>query len=312
MNDEILTEKSFKKYKIKSLPLYDKFMSFNPKKANEILDCGKSLYFHLKEHTLTKERKLKLAEMYTCKDRFCPFCNWRRQMKYSKLVFEYLSALQARKKLRFIFLTLTIKNCHISDLRATIKYLNESFQRMKETVRWKNSILGYLRVLEYTVQRNDSNMIHPHFHVLLAVEPVYFDTRENKYIKQEEFRKMWQRALRVDYLPEVNVKIIKPKKNTSNPIASAVAETVKYPMKDTDIIRLSNKQFQELVKQLKGIRNINAGGILKGILKGVKKLDDDLVHIDEDEKSELWIIIEKLLYIFESQNEKLDYYRKAL
>ena len=155
-------------------------------------------------------------------------------------------------------------------------------------------------------------MIHPHFHVLLAVEPVYFNTKRNKYIKQEEFRKMWQKALRVDYLPEVNVKIIKPKKNTSNPIASAVAETVKYPMKDTDIIRLSNKQFQELVKQLKGIRNINAGGILKGILKGVKKLDDDLVHIDEDEKSELWIIIEKLLYIFESQNEKLDYYRKAL
>lgn len=70
---EILQELSFKKNKDKTIPIYDKYIPFNPKKAEQVLNCGVSLWFHLKEHQITKEQKLKLAEMYTCKDRFCPF-----------------------------------------------------------------------------------------------------------------------------------------------------------------------------------------------------------------------------------------------
>jgi hypothetical protein len=185
---------------------------------------------------------------------------------------------------------------------------------MKETVRWKNSILGYLRVLEYTVQRNDSSMIHPHFHVLLAVEPVYFDTRENKYIKQEEFGKMWQKALRVDYNPVVDIRIVKPKSKCVNkkgellPYSAVIAEMCKYPMKDTDISRLSDENFEKLVSQLKNIRNINAGGMLKGILKKTKKIDDDLVHIDEADDATLWREIKKVSYCFENRGNNLNYY----
>jgi len=284
-------------------------MSFNEKKANQILSCGEDLYFHLKEHVQTKERKLKLAEMYTCKDRFCPFCNWRRQMKYSKLIYEYLNKLQEQKKLRYIFLTLTVKNCNIDDLRATIQHMNRSFNRMTKTVKWKNSILGFLRVLEYTVQKDDNNMIHPHFHILLAVEPQYFDTKKNKYLTKNDFSQMWQKALKVDYEPVVDIRIIKPnfKKNRSAD-ASIIAEMCKYPLKDTDISKIEN--FEKFVLQLKNIRNINAGGILKGILKGTDKIDNDLIHIADENKDELWIIVEKLLYSFENRNGKLNYYRK--
>jgi len=313
LNSEILSEKNFKKHKIRTLPLYDKFSLFNIKKANQILDCGQSLYFHLKEHIQTKERKLKLAEMYTCKDRFCPFCNWRRQMKYSKLVYNYLNALQSKKKLRYIFLTLTVKNCNIDDLRATIQHMNASFKRMKETVKWKNSILGYLRVLEYTIQKDNSNMIHPHFHTLLAVEPQYFDTKKNKYLTKNDFSKMWQKALRVDYEPVVDIRIVKPNsKKDKSADAAVVAEMCKYPLKDTDVSRLDALQFKDLYVQLKNIRNINAGGILKQVLNKMQKIDDDLIHIDDDEKDELWIIIEKLLYSFENKNGKIDYFLQKI
>ena len=309
MISKILQEKNFKKHKLRTIPVCDKYMSFNEKKANQILSCGEDLYFHLKEHVQTKERKLKLAEMYTCKDRFCPFCNWRRQMKYSKLIYEYLNKLQEQKKLRYIFLTLTVKNCNIDDLRATIQHMNRSFNRMTKTVKWKNSILGFLRVLEYTVQKDDNNMIHPHFHILLAVEPQYFDTKKNKYLTKNDFSQMWQKALKVDYEPVVDIRIIKPnfKKNRSAD-ASIIAEMCKYPLKDTDISKIEN--FEKFVLQLKNIRNINAGGILKGILKGTDKIDNDLIHIADENKDELWIIVEKLLYSFENRNGKLNYYRK--
>lgn len=311
MITEILAEKGFKKNKDKTLPIYDKYSIFNQKKANSILDCGKSLWFHLKQNTQTQEKKLKLAEMYTCKDRFCPFCNWRRQMKYSKLIYKHLQALQEEKKFRAIFLTLTVKNCHISKLNATIKQMQTAFNSMTRTKAFKNSILGYLRVLEYTVQKNNADMIHPHFHVLLIVEPSYFDTRLNKYLKKDDFAQMWQKALKVDYVPVCDVRIIKPnkEKNKSADVA-VIAEMCKYPMKDTDISKI--KDFEELVKQLRNVRNINAGGVLKGCLKAVKNIDDDLINIDNENKDELWIILEKILYNYENKNGNLNYYKKVL
>ena len=305
MIEEILPEPSFKKAKIKTLPIYDKYISFNPKKANAVLDCGQILWFNLKEHMLTKEQKLKLAEMYTCKDRFCPFCNWRRQLKYSKLVYEYLDELQTKKSLRYIFLTLTVPNCHIDDLRATIEHMNKSFQRMKETKRFQKSILGYLRVLEYTVEKKRKDYVHPHFHILLSVEPKYFT--DERYINQKEFLQMWRDATRNQNITQVDIRIIKPNKD-KNATASAVAEMCKYPLKDTDISKLTTEQFEKLVLQLKGIRNINAGGNLKNILKGTEKMDNDLVHIDDEHNDQLWKIIQKISYCFETREKKLNYY----
>ena len=43
-------------------------------------------------------------------------------------------------------------------------------------------------------------------------------------------RKMWKIALRADYTPSVDVRIIKSNDQT-DPIAKVVAEAFKYPMK---------------------------------------------------------------------------------
>ena len=307
---DTLPETNFKKHKDRTIPVYDKYYPFNPKKAETVLECGTSLWFHLKENIETKEQKLKLANMYTCKDRFCPFCNWRRQAKYSKLVYEYLFNLQEQKKLRYIFLTLTVPNCHIDELRETIKKMSQSFQRMKETKRWKDSILGYLRVLEYTVEKKRKDYVQPHFHILLAVEPQYFDTKKNLYIKRDEFLQMWRDAYRDQNITQVDIRIVKANKD-KNATASAVAEMCKYPLKDTDISKLTSEQFEKLVIQLKGVRNINAGGILKNILKSTEKIDDDLIHLDKEKNEELWIFIREVLYSYENRNGKINYYLKG-
>lgn len=358
---EILQETNFKDNKIKNLAIIDKYQAFNKKKALALKECGEWLYFNLKRNRLTQEQKLKLEHMTTCKDRFCPFCNWRRQLKYSKLIYEFLNDLNAKRPLRFIFLTLTIKSCKLTELRETIKHLSKSFHNLTKTKRFKNSILGFLRVLEFT-KKPKTDLMHPHYHVLLAVQPSYFDRKFDKYINQAEWRVMWQKALRADYLPQVNIKIIKPKNKliaeqvtnqnptktqsstTTTPLPkentpindaflAVISELVKYPMKDTDLSEFGditqnnaqnhaqdqenennsqnnakNKQktkppkyyasFKELTKQLKGVRNLNAGGILKGILKGVEKIDDDLIHINQDEEELLWEVLEQVCYRF--------------
>ena len=132
--DEILKEDSFRKHKMRNIPMYDKYFPFNPKKAQNVLECGTALWFNLNQHKQTLEQKFTLKNMYTCKDRFCPFCNWRRELKYSKMIYEHIVALEEQRKLRYIFLTLTVKNCHINDLKATIKLMQKSFER-----RWESS-----------------------------------------------------------------------------------------------------------------------------------------------------------------------------
>ena len=59
--------------------------------------------------------------------------------------------------------------------------------------------------------------MHPHFHVILAVRSSYF---KNLYIKQDEWQEMWKIALRADYAPSVDVRIIKSNDQT-DPIAKS-------------------------------------------------------------------------------------------
>ena len=118
---------------------------------------------------------------------------------------------------------------------------------------------------------------------------------------------MWRDATRNQNITQVDIRIIKPNKD-KNATASAVAEMCKYPLKDTDISKLTIEQFEKFVLQLKGIRNINAGGNLKNILKGTEKMDNDLVHIDDEHNDQLWILLKKLLYEYRNEKGSTNFY----
>ena len=86
--------------------------------------------------------------MYTCKNRFCPFCSWRRSRKLSLQGYKILDAIRQKENLRYIFLTLTVQNPKLEDTRLIISHMNKSFQRMSQSLRFKNSIVGFCRILE--------------------------------------------------------------------------------------------------------------------------------------------------------------------
>lgn len=289
----ILQEEKFREKKLLVADIAHKYQFFNKRKTQQILDCGDYLEFALMQNLLTLDKKQKLRSANFCKDRFCPMCNWRRQRNLTGQLKEALESLKNDfNSLEYIFLTLTVKNPKLYDLRATVRHLNKSFQRLKQTKRFKNSILGGLKALEFLGSKTPAGEAHPHFHCLLIVSSSYF--KGANYISQDEWIEMWQKALRVDYKPNLDVRRVKPKSKKWTSIDSAIYETIKYSAKHTDLRRMSDEDFQILVQQAKGLRLLSTFGILKDRINTLK-IDDDLIDLKEQQEA-LWVEIARLIY----------------
>jgi len=244
------------------------------------------------------EMKLKTADF--CKSRLCPMCNWRKSLK----MFGQASRITERTlkeypTTRFIFVTFTVKNCDGEELENTINAMNEGFSKLTAksrkfaySVGFKKSLLGYMRAIEVTYNKNDDNY-HPHIHAIFAVKADYF-TRG--YIKQADWQTMWGECLGLDYEPIVHVQTVKPRSKDADfdngrvAMVGAVAETAKYPVKMDGIIELKEEIAVKVIiilsNALRGKRLVTFGGLFADVRKELK-LDDlengDLIHADESE-----------------------------
>jgi len=183
---------------------------------------------------------------------------------------------EAHPTARWVFLTLTVRNCPLEELRATLKAMNDGWKRLIQKKGWP--ALGFVRSTEVT--RGKDGLAHPHFHALLLVPASYFSGPH--YIKQDTWRELWQSAMRLDYLPVVNVKAVKPKKGLpegTDPVAIAVLETLKYGVKEADLMQ-DAAWLHELTVQLHKTRAVAVGGVLKGFFK--EEEPEDLIHGEDD------------------------------
>ena len=112
----------------------------------------------------------------------------------------------------------------------------------------------------------------------------YFDS-SGGYLNQSEWSNLWQSALKINYTPIVNVKIVKPKLGVEGDgIAAAVCETLKYSVKPDDLVSDRN-WLLGLTEQLHKVRAVAVGGVLKQYLADLEKEPDDLIHVDDDSTS---------------------------
>jgi plasmid rolling circle replication initiator protein Rep len=193
---------------------------------------------------------------------------------------------------RFIFLTLTVKNCPLTELRETLRHMNKSWQRLSELKRFP--AIGWVKSVEVT--RGQDGLAHPHFHCLLMVPPSYFG---KNYIKQEEWTELWRRSLRVDYTPIVNVKAVKSKKVgqpelvkdvLADALVAGILETLKYAIKPDDLV-FSPEWLAELTNQLHKTRAISVGGVLREFISDEEP--EDLIHGEDEieltpQEAEVW------------------------
>lgn len=228
-------------------------------KGSRIENCGSYLILNVYQHIQQAELRMKtLKNANFCKFKFCPLCQWRKARQVCN---EVLAKLQTvynnRNGVEFLFLTLTLKNVPLTDLKGTLKLMSASFKRMSETQKYKNAVIGSVRAIEFVGDKTVQGECHPHYHCLLVVNKSYFKKKD--YIKQAEWTDMWQQALRVEYKPIVNVQKIKPKGNLTALQASAL-EVIKYSVTSADLNRMTDEDFNELVRQTKGVRQYNLGG----------------------------------------------------
>jgi len=259
------------------------------KKASRVKDCANVLEY--KQNINTGERKL--YRVWFCKSRLCPMCNWRRAMKHGiqsqKVVAE---VIKQKPTARWVFLTLTVKNVYDGEeLAESLSDMSKGFNRMMKYKKIDKNLIGFMRATEVTVNNID-NSYNQHMHVLLCVENMYFKNTEN-YVNQKQWIKFWRRAIKLHYDPNVKVQIVKAKNKDKTDIQSAIDETAKYPVKNTDFMtedeKLNLQRLADLEKGLFKKRLISYGGLLKELHKKLN-LDDaedgDLIHADEEKTKE--------------------------
>ena len=239
--------------------------------------CSQLLDFRLvvEEHEL----KLKLDTARFCRVRHCPVCQWRRSLMWKAKAFKILPTIvQAYPKYRWLFLTLTVRNCQITELRNTLRLLNQSWQRMSQ--RKKFPAIGWIRSTEVT--RSEDGSAHPHFHCLLLVKPSYFG---KSYMKQKDWIELWRSCLRIDYDPILDIRAVK----RGHQPMELLPEILKYCVKESDLVA-DQEWFLELTRQMYKMRTIATGGVLKEYLKQLEEEPEDLIGKDkvktEDEINE--------------------------
>ncbi|WP_250697759.1 protein rep [Acetobacter pasteurianus] len=248
--------------------------------AERIGKCAGVLRFSETHDPETGEAWLKLKEAQFCRVRHCPVCQWRRSLMWQARFYQALPGLiKAHTGARWLFLTLTVRNCPVEDLRATLKAMNDSWRRLVLRPEFK-LVQGWIRTTEVT--RGKDGSAHPHFHALLMVPPSYF--RGQSYVKQARWVDVWQSCARLNYAPSVDVRAVHPRKGADGElqaIQQAAAETLKYAVKPADMTT-DPEWFMELTRQVHKLRFVATGGALKDVLKEGQESDEELALTDGD------------------------------
>ncbi|MCP6759139.1 MAG: protein rep [Fischerella sp. CENA71] len=236
--------------------------------------CSEMLEFKLESELSDDIPQLKLLDARFCRVRHCPVCQWRRSLMWKAKAYKILPEVVANyPKYRWLFITLTIKNCHIEELRLTLDGMNKAFKRLTELKVWR--VKGWVKSVEVTKGRDDVSA-HPHLHILAMVSPSYFS---HAYISHAKWVELWQQCLRVDYQPVVHVSAIAKHHDPK----VLIPEILKYQVKESDLIA-DKEWFLELTRQLHKTRAIAVGGILRQYMRELKEKNQNL--IDENEAND--------------------------
>ncbi len=234
--------------------------------------CSELLEFRLVPEDSEGILKLKLSDARFCRVRHCPVCQWRRSLMWKAKAYKILpQVVTDYPKYRWLFITLTVKNCQIDELRETLDVMNKAFKRLTELKAWPAK--GWVKSIEVT-KGKDGVSAHPHLHILAMVQPSYFS---HGYLSQAKWVALWQKCLRIDYQPITHISAIAKHHNPT----LLIPEILKYQVKESDLV--ANKEwFLELTRQLHKTRAIAVGGILRQYMRELEEKNQDLINESEE------------------------------
>lgn len=259
--------------KIQSLGIAELYALTHYDKYTERMSiCSGWLGFALVSIEGSDELAFQLRDARFCRVRLCPICQWRRSLMWQAKFRRKLPQILADyPKCSFVLLTLTVRNCPLEELRSTLAWMNESWQRMLK--RKEFPAVGWVRNVEVTRGNDDS--AHPHFHALLMVAPGYFS---QGYISQKNWVEIWRSCLRVEYDPHIRVNAIR----------------LKYHHRQLLMRRLENSEInsttESSVEQSVTHVNANLSKAISYAFKYSVKPSEFLRDLDDSETSSAWLV----------------------
>jgi hypothetical protein len=186
----------------------------------------------------------------SCYSRFCPVCAERRAARILKKKLPVLAQYQ-----NYVFLTLTMPSVKVmTDAYLQLAYAswNKLYHRKFMQLRCHGAITS----LEVTYGEKG---FHPHLHILIAIR--------HRYLPIEPIRQAWY-----EYTGANWCHIEKPKP----PLANAIRELVKYPLKPVSFYHQPEAlgQYALAIQGLKLIRGYGCFAHLAESFKGHGRLSD--------------------------------------
>jgi hypothetical protein len=287
--------------KLYSFPVMEHYLaSFNPdhnKYAERILNCSNDINIRfLSDITPTGiESQTSIEGAKWCRVRHCPLCQFARVSKQRAKLFKGFAGKDLKNQ-SFVFLTLTVRNVSLDQLRESLAVMTKAWNKFHQRRTFPCD--GFLRSMEVTMERErlpgdkkkntglpvrsfDGQLkAHPHFHCLLKMKDGYFtdDFKDKLWWVNE-----WQSALGCDYAPSVSLRKVKPDKDQD--FAKALLETIKYTVKPSDFAFYSeaSEWLLGITDQLYRLRSLSIGGSFSKICsqKELDEIEDSCGSEDE-------------------------------
>lgn len=259
------------------------------------VNCANFLNFRFEIDKETGEIKLKLVSADFCKLRHCPVCNWRRSLRLKASFFSFIEPfMEENPRSRWIFLTLTTPNVPIEELGEQLTKMNQAWKRFTQRKAMR-FIKGFVRTTEVTREKKRRNYAHPHFHVVLQVDPSYFQGKF--YLSHDKWLKLWQESMRDESIEQVNVQAVKAGTSTDG-IILEITKAFTYSIK-LDDYKNPDEWLLEYFRQVHRRRFIVAGGNLKNAIRDLREEDEDnesLINVDDEDVSKIDLKEDEELY----------------
>lgn len=156
---------------------------YSETKSKRHLNAGNNMYSCLDLWIWDKYEKNKILDLNTvnrCKNKFCPNC---RTFSTALALHNFEPVYLQNLKYGYMpfLLTLTVPNVSGEELELTLDKMQKKFKRFWEYFNrkitskpaFKNryfDMVGAVRAIEVTVQEDDINMYHPHYHVIVFLD----------------------------------------------------------------------------------------------------------------------------------------------
>lgn len=233
--------------------------------ANKLQGCCHELW--LKDDG---QGRCKLIPNYTCGVRFCPVCRFfsiRKELGKFHQVFKKIQRDKNLNRARYYYLTLTLKDVPVGQLKDSIAHLNDSFDRLLEKKDIKKFILGSSSYLH--IGLNDYDRVQPHLHIVMMFKPSYVS---RQLLNKSQWASLWQEAAHEDYPPFVECnRIGKGKIENSNDYYE-LSKKIIYGMKTLEKGDMEKcpSTYLQVFGLMKGAHKVSHKGVIRTLRAEVK------------------------------------------